>query len=95
MYAENKEQTFLFTKYGFIEGEVTSVSNDATVNELRGLTYSMQIKTNTNTSRVNGADVRLKPGMAVTAEVQTGHRRIIEFFMAPFLKYKNESIRER
>jgi hemolysin D len=45
--------------------------------------------------RVNGTDLKLKPGMAVTAEVQTGHRRIIEFFMAPLLRAKAESIRER
>jgi len=35
------------------------------------------------------------PGMAVTAEVKTGTRRIIEFFLAPLLRYKEESIRER
>ncbi len=95
MPAEIKVQTFPFTKYGVIEGEVTSVSNDATVDEQRGLIYGMQVKMNANTIRVNGTDVKLKPGMAVTAEVQTGHRRIIEFFIAPLLKYKNESIRER
>ncbi len=95
MPAEIKVQTFPFTKYGVIEGEVMSVSNDATVDEQRGLIYGMQIKMNAHTIRVNGTDVKLKPGMPVTAEVQTGHRRIIEFFMAPLLKYKNESIRER
>jgi hemolysin D len=74
---------------------VKPVSNDATVDEQRGLIYGMQIKMNANTIRVNGTDVKLKPGMAVTAEVQTGHRRIIEFFMAPLLRARAESIRER
>ncbi len=95
MPAEIKVQTFPFTKYGVIEGEVVSVSNDATVDEQRGLIYGMQVKMNKNTVRVNGMDVKLKPGMAVTAEVQTGHRRIIEFFMAPLLRARAESIRER
>jgi len=33
--------------------------------------------------------------MAVTAEVKTGTRRIIEFFLAPLLRHGNESLRER
>ncbi len=87
-------QTFPFTKYVDTEGEVMSLSKDATVDEQRGLIYGMQIKMNAITIRVNGTDVKLKPGMAVTAEVQTGHRRIINFFMAPLLMTKAESIRE-
>jgi len=35
------------------------------------------------------------PCLAVTVEVKTGARRIIEFFLAPLLRYKEESIRER
>jgi len=44
---------------------------------------------------VSDKTVKLQPGMAVTAEVQIGERRIIEFFLAPLLKAKSESIRER
>lgn len=69
MPAEIKVQTFPFTKYGGIEGEVVSVSNDATVDEQRGLIYGMQIKMNSNTIMVNGVDVKLKLGMSVSAEV--------------------------
>jgi hypothetical protein len=35
------------------------------------------------------------PGMSVTVEVKTGTRRVIEFFLAPLLRYRQESIRER
>lgn len=33
--------------------------------------------------------------MAVTVEIKTGSRRIIEYLMAPLLRYKHESLRER
>lgn len=95
MPAEIKIHTFPFTKYGVINAEVTNVSDDATVDEKLGLIYRMQLRMAKNTLWVGGKEVRLQPGMAVTAEVQTGKRRIIEFFMAPLLRYKNESIRER
>ena len=95
MLAEIKIHTFPFTKYGIIDAEVTNVSDDATVDEQRGLIYRMQLRMAKNTLWVKGKEVRLQPGMAVTAEVQTGERRIIEFFMAPLLRVKSESIRER
>ena len=44
---------------------------------------------------VNGKAVPISPGMAVTAEVKTGERRIIEYFLSPLLRYKQEAIRER
>jgi hemolysin D len=95
MDAEIKIHTFPFTKYGLIDGEVTTISDDATVDEQRGLIYGMHLLMKNNTINVKGKEVKLMPGMAVTAEVKTGTRRIIEFFLAPLLRYKNESIRER
>lgn len=95
MSAEIKIHTFPFTKYGVIEGEVTTISDDATVDEKRGLIYGMHLEMASNTIMVDGKQVNLMPGMAVTAEMQTGKRRVIEFFLAPLLKYKEESIRQR
>ncbi|GLS24924.1 HlyD family type I secretion periplasmic adaptor subunit [Marinibactrum halimedae] len=95
MTAEIKIHTFPFTKYGVINAEVTNVSDDATVDEQRGLIYRMQLKMAKNTLWVNKKEMRLQPGMAVTAEMQTGERRIIEFFLAPLLRASSESIRER
>jgi hemolysin D len=95
MAAEIKIHTFPFTKYGLIEGEITTISDDATIDEQRGLIYGMHLLMKKNTIFVKGKEVRLMPGMAVTAEVKTGERRIIEFFLAPLLRYKEESIRER
>lgn len=95
MDAEIKIHTFPFTKYGLIDGTVTTISNDATIDEQRGLIYGMHLLMKSNTINVKGREVKLMPGMAVTAEVTTGTRRIIEFFLAPLLRYKDESIRER
>jgi hemolysin D len=45
--------------------------------------------------QVGGKLVNLAPGMTVTAEVKTGQRRVIEFFLSPLLRYKQESLGER
>jgi len=39
--------------------------------------------------------VNLTPGMAVTVEIKTGSRRVIEYLLSPLLRYKQESLRER
>ena len=39
--------------------------------------------------------VNLSQGMAVTVEIKTGQRRVIEFLLSPLLRYKQESLRER
>lgn len=39
--------------------------------------------------------VALTPGMAVTAEIKTGQRRIIEYLLSPLLRYRHEAARER
>ena len=47
------------------------------------------------TMMVENKEVNLSAGMAVTVEVKTGTRRVIEYFLKPFLESKNESLRER
>ena len=44
---------------------------------------------------VEGKQIHLTPGMAVTVEIKTGQRRVIEFLLSPLLKSMKESLRER
>lgn len=93
--AEIKVQTFQFTKYGVIHGSVVSVSNDAINDEKLGLIYSTRVRMSKRTMEVEGKLVNLTPGMAVTVEVKTGKRRLIEYFLSPLLRARQESMRER
>lgn len=95
MAAEIKVHTFPFTKYGLIDATVTHISDDAIIDEKLGLVYTMHLKMHKSTIRVEAKDVKLIPGMAVTAEVKITQRRVIEYFLSPLLRYKQESIRER
>lgn len=95
MAAEVKIHTFPFTKYGVVEAEVENISDDAIFDEKRGYTYSMLLAMKKKTINVDGKEVRLMPGMEVTAEIKTGERRLIEYFLAPLLRHGRESLRER
>jgi hemolysin D len=90
--AELKLDTFPFQKYGTIEAELSYVSPDAQEDQKIGLVYKIKLKPKRFTIRVRDKDVSLSPGMAVTAEIKTGERRVIEFFISPFIKYVDESL---
>lgn len=93
--AEVKIDTFNFTKYGVIDAEILSLSDDAIQHEELGLVYGARIKLHQDGLQVGDRWVKLSPGMSVVVEIKTGQRRLIEYFLSPLLRYKNESVRER
>ncbi|WP_256125351.1 HlyD family type I secretion periplasmic adaptor subunit [Photorhabdus luminescens] len=90
-----KVETFTFTKYGTVDGEVLNVSNDAIEDEKRGLIYSSRIRLKSDHVMVNGQRVALSPGMSITAEIKTDQRRVIDYFLSPLQQHLDESLRER
>lgn len=92
---EIKVETFPFTKYGTVAGTLINVSGDAVPDERLGLVYAARVRLQVSRMQVDERVVQLTPGMAVTAEVRLGDRRIIEFLLSPLLRYRDESIRER
>lgn len=59
------------------------------------LTYAARISVDRTQMQVEDKKVNLSPGMAVTAEIKTGSRRIISYLLSPLTRYKQESLRER
>jgi hemolysin D len=54
------------------------------------LVYKVKLKPKCFSIKVKDKDIPLAPGMAMTAEIETGERRVIEFFISPFIKYVGE-----
>jgi hemolysin D len=90
-----KVETFQFTKYGTLPAHVLSVSQDAIVDEKRGPIFNAQIGLDKTWLNVDGKRVNLTPGMAVTVEIKTGKRRVIDYFLSPLIQHGNESLGER
>ncbi|WP_271607026.1 HlyD family type I secretion periplasmic adaptor subunit [Bradyrhizobium sp. CCBAU 11434] len=72
-------------------------SGDAAASAPAGedLLYAARIALGRTSMLVDGRMTDLEPGMAVTAEIKTGKRRIIEYLLSPLLRYEQESLRER
>lgn len=90
-----KFETFNFTRYGAVPATVTQLSADAVMDEKRGPLYTATLTLSSRTLRVDGRDVPLAPGMALSAEIKTGKRRVIEYLLSPLQQTASESLRER
>jgi len=93
--AEIKLETFTFTRYGTVKAKVKTVTADAVNDEKRGAIFPVILSLDKTTIDVDGKQIRLSPGMNVTAEIKTGQRRIIEFLLSPVQRAAGESLRER
>ena len=68
---------------------------DAVTDEEQGLVYAGRVIMDQSVIQVGDRWVNLTPGMAVTVELKTGKRRLIEYVLSPLLRYKRESLGER
>jgi hemolysin D len=104
--AEIKVDTFNFTRYGLLHGKVVTLSQDAVPREGAGKSdlpkpgasdgaYAAGVSLDRTQMQVDDKLVNFSPGMAVTVEIRTGTRRIIDYLLSPILRHSQESLRER
>jgi hemolysin D len=114
--AEIKIETFNFTRYGLLHGEVMRVSHDAVPMDRPAtsapgstqssvasaqtqaperLAYVARISLDKATMHVGSKDIPLEPGEAVTVEIKTGQRRVLDFLLSPLQSYQHDGLRER
>lgn len=89
-----KLDAFPFTRYGTIHGEVVDVSRDSDKDDKLCLIYPVKCDSTQPTS-LSMASTAIAPGMAVSAEIITGDRWVIEYVLSPVLCYRSEAGRER
>lgn len=92
---EIKVDSFPFTKYGTIPGEVLHVSRDAVKDQQLGYVFPARVKLNAEEILVDESWVPLTAGMSINAEIKTGTRRVIEYLLSPLQRYQAEAMRER
>jgi hemolysin D len=69
--------------------------NDSSEPKGQELNYSARISLDRTQMQVEDRMVNLSPGMAVTVEIKTGSRTILNYLLSPLLRYRNDTLRER
>ncbi len=57
--------------------------------------YMARIALDQTTMNIDGKDVNLNPGMAVTAEIKTSSRHVIDYLLSPLQTHAHQALRER
>ncbi len=59
------------------------------------LVYSARVSLDTTRMDIDGHMVSLEPGMAVTVEIKTGSRHIIQYLLSPLQRHLHDAFREK
>lgn len=92
-----KVDTYDFQKYDTLKGKVKIVSPFSVEDREIGVDgYPVYIKLDSSELKTkDGKIYKIKPGMTVLAEINTGKRRVIELILFPFVKYIDEGLKVR
>jgi hemolysin D len=93
----HKLEAYDFTRYGVIQGQVLWVGHDAIQDPKLGPIYPVRMSlSQTHTPyAAHGRRGVVEAGMNITTDVQTDQRHLIDYFIAPLVRYKEEALRER
>ena len=102
--ARIKLAAYPFQKYGLLEGVVTHVGADAqarsetsspSARSVQDAAYRALISLGSAYLDGHGRQLRLVPGMQVSAEIHLGTRTVFEYLLSPVRKIAHEAGRER
>lgn len=88
-------EAFPYTRYGYLTGKVKYLSFEAVQDEKLGLVFPVTIVMEKSHLTIEKKEMSLIAGMAVTAEIKTGERRIIDYLLSPLRTTLDESFKER
>ena len=91
-----KVTAYPFTRYGDLHGKIEWVAQDAVVDQQMGPIYPIRVSVATYKLPhiINERQGLITPGMTVTTDVKVGQRRLIQYFLAPLMRYSDESLKE-
>jgi len=106
--ARVKLAAYPFQKYGMLEGKVVQVSADAVDQQATAkamgahpmaappLAYKAVIELDRQSLQLpDRGELKIAPGMAITAEIHQGRRTVMEYLLSPVQRVSSEAGRER
>ena len=83
------------SRFGRIDGKVTSISADATTDSTTGAQYYLvDVSIDGILYEDDGSEITILPGMVASIDVLSGKRTILEYFWQPIARTKDRAFRE-
>lgn len=90
-----KFETYPYTYYGSLTGKIRYLSSHSLDQSDGERVYPVRVVLDQQNIKIGSKVHPLQVGMSLTAEIKTGKRRLLEYFMSPLLRYQDETLRER
>lgn len=90
-----KVEAYPFSRFGTVPGQVISLSRDAVPDPKLGATFIARIRLARTMVNTGNPPTPLAAGMAVTADIQTGRRRIISWLISPLVETVSQAAHEQ
>ncbi len=85
-----------FSIYGGLTAAVEQISADTIVDEKKNESYyKIQVRTQSNFLGTPDNPLPIIPGMVASVEIMTGKKTVLDYLLKPFLKARENALRER
>lgn len=90
-----KISTYDFVRYGSLDGVVDRIGASTNTDPNGQPYYQVVVRTNKTYLGDQQGLLPITPGMQATVDIHTGTRSVLNYFIKPVLKLRNEAFRER
>ena len=90
-----KISTYDFVRYGSLDGVVARIGASTNTDPAGQPYYQVVVRTNKTYLGDQQGLLPITPGMQATVDIHTGTRSVLNYFIKPVLKLRNEAFRER
>ena len=90
-----KISTYDFVRYGSLDGVVDRIGASTNTDPAGQPYYQVVVRTNKTYLGDQQGLLPITPGMQATVDIHTGTRSVLNYFIKPVLKLRNEAFRER
>lgn len=84
-----------YSIYGGLRGELIDISADAISNEEGETFYRVKVRTNDNSLKREGQELKIIPGMVASIDILTGEKTVMEYILKPLIKTLDSAMNER
>jgi len=90
-----KISTYDYSRYGGLDGVVILVAPDSSIDEKGNPYFRVVVQPEKSYLGHTTGLMPIMPGMGATVDIQTGQKTVMDYFIKPVLKLKDEAFRER
>lgn len=92
--AQVKLTAYDYSRYGFLDGKVETISADAIENEDGESLYRIEVRTIGSALNSGEGELEIIPGMVAEVDILNGKRTVLDYILKPISNVKSRALRE-